>query len=42
LGDKIYYLKYKENKEEDMTKTIMIPGIIAVLHATEWNGNNVR
>jgi hypothetical protein len=42
VGDKKYYWRYKRTKEEDMTKTVMHPGIIAVVHATEWNGNSVR
>jgi hypothetical protein len=42
LGDKIYYWRYKRTKEEDMTRTVMLPGIIAVVHATEWNGITVR
>jgi len=42
LGGKKYYLRYKRTKEEDMTKTVMLPGIIAVVHATEWNINSVR
>ena len=25
-----------------MTTTVVLPGIIAIMHATEWNGNSVR
>jgi len=42
LGDKKYRLRYKRTKEEDMTTTVKLPGIIAVVRATEWNGNSVR
>jgi hypothetical protein len=31
----------RNKRTKDMTKTVMLPGIIAVVHGTEWNDKSV-